>query len=177
MPASAILWGVTSSGLAYQNTLLVGFSLLDAITDREPRAGSEVLQAPSGVEDAWITGRDFTLAAVAEFIADSPAAAGPSRSVWAGPISWQQFLDYARSKNPFRWAPLTSQPTFYVDGCYLVAPVPTGAGKNDPVQWRALPLKMRNPTVDFTRAWYGVMFEYAPGQSLSDPVVATFTRA
>ncbi len=174
MPAGSILWGYTSSGLAYQNTLLMGYVGYNVVTDRESRAGSQQLQAPSGVEDAWITGRDYTMTMEVRWIDDSPAAS-PSRAPVGGPLAWQDFLDYARAKNPFRFCPDASLPAAYVDGCYLMEPL-LGFGKNQENLQRTMTLKLRNPTVDFIRALRGVLFEYAPGQDLMQPVAATFSR-
>ena len=176
MPAGAILWGTSSSGgLTYQNTLIVGYPFYDVVTDREAREGSEVVQSPSGVEDSWITGRDYVMTVQVRFVDDSPTAL-PTRAPVAGPIAWQDFLDYGRAKNLLRFVPDASYPSAYVDGCYLVEPM-KGFGANMENLQRAFPLKLRNPTVDFTRALRGVLFEYGPGKSLTDPVAATFTRA
>lgn len=167
MPVSQVLWGPT-----YENQLIVADPLYDLVSDREPRDGSEFIQGSSGVEDAWITGRDFTLSGEARFIPDASA----STSGISGPLGWQAFLDWARDKNPFRFVPDQTNPLFYVDGCYLVDPL-KGHGALGPDIKRKTPFKFRNPTVDFHQALRGVMFEYAPGASLTDPIVAAFVRA
>src|SRR5690242_10065166 len=167
MPVSQILWGPT-----YENQLIVADPVYDLVSDREPRDGSEFIQGSSGVEDAWITGRDFVLSGEARFIPDASATA----SGMSGPLSWQAFLDWARDKNPFRFVPDQTNPLFYVDSCYLVEPL-KGAGGLGPDIKRKIPFKFRNPTVDFHQALRGIMFEYGPGASLIDPIVASFARA
>src|SRR5690242_13405268 len=67
-------------------------------------------------------------------------------------------------------------PAFYVDGCYLVDPT-SGFGILGPDIKRQLTFTLRNPTVDFHRAMRGLMFEYAPGGDITQPVAATFSRA
>ena len=175
MAAGSFLWGASSSGYSYQNTLTVGYPFYDVLTDREARAGSEYVQSPSGVEDSWITGRDYTMQVAVRWIDDSPTAL-PTRAPVSGPGGWQDFLDYARAKNPFRWCPDASLPSAYVDGCYLMEPM-TGFGANLENLQRGVTVKFRNPSVDFIRALRGVLFEYYPGRSLTDPLTATFTRA
>jgi len=155
MGKPAFLWGTTSSGgTAYGKTLLLGYPLYDIVTDREPRKGSEWVQAPSGLEDAWVTGYDYTLAATVKFIPDTTSAS-PTRAAVAGSVTaaaeWQSFLDYARLKYPFRFCPVATCSGSYVDGCYLVDPM-TGFGSNMENLQRQVPIKIRNPNVDFTRA-------------------------
>jgi len=154
----AFLWGTTSSGgAAYGKTLTLGYPLYDVVTDREPREGSEWLQAPSGVEDAWITGRDYVMTCAVRWVPDSTSAV-PSRSaVAAAPAqadAWQNFLDYCRDKNPFRFCPDAALTTKYVDACYLVEPM-RGFGQNLENLTRGVTLKIRNANVDFTRALLG----------------------
>ena len=168
MPIGTIRWGAASSGRHYENELLLGYAPFAPVDDRPPRAGSEWVQAPSGVEDAWITGRDYELSCEVRFIPDDPAGSttvpGTVRSPVAGPNSWMQFLDYARDKNTFRLCPYSSLPDFFIDGVYLVEPT-SGFGSNNDLLQRTLPLKLRNPSVPWTQALIrGVALEYAPGQ-------------
>ena len=89
MPIGRILWGAASSGAHYENQLDVGYPLYDPVTDRPAREGSAWAQLPSGLEDAWITGRDFQLTAQVRFIPDS--AGTPTRGVVAGPGACSSF--------------------------------------------------------------------------------------
>lgn len=163
MPICKMLWGASSSGASphYENELLLGYPAYDWITDRVPREGSEFAQAPSGVEDAWITGRDYVFEGEFRFIPDKPSTS-PERSVVAGPNSWQAFLDYCRDKNDFRFVPNVNTPDFYVEKCYLVEPL-RGFGGNLADLTRGVRLVMRTTSMDFTQAMRGVAFEYKPG--------------
>lgn len=178
MPVGKVLWGAASSGYTYENELLLGYTLYDPVDDRTPRAGSQWLQAPSGVEDAWLTGLDYTLKCEARWIPDSPAST-PQRSPVGGPNSWSQFLDYARAKNTFRFVPNAAYPNFWVDGVYLVEPT-SGLGALDATKLlRNVPLILRQPNVPWTQAVVRqVALEYAPGQPTTGTGLdAVFTRA
>lgn len=177
MPISSILWGVSSSGSTphYENELLIGYPAYDWVTDRVPREGSEFAQAPSGVEDAWITGRDYVFDAEIRFIPDKPSTS-PDRGVVAGPNSWQAFLDYCRDKNDFRFVPNVNTPDFYVDKCYLVEPL-RGFGGNLADLTRGVRLVMRTTSMDFTQAMRGVAFEYKSGEQIQNlSTGASFSR-
>lgn len=168
MPIGKILYGVSSSGATphYENELLLGYPPYDWVTDRALREGSEFAQAPSGAEDAWITGRDYTFEGEFRFIPDKPSTS-PERSVVAGPQSWQAFLDYCRDKNDFRFAPFSTIPDFYVEKCYLVEPI-RGFGANLADLSRGVRLVMRTTSMDFTQAMRGIMLEYKPGAHLNE---------
>jgi hypothetical protein len=166
MTIRAIQWGSS-----FENVLVLG-ELYAPVTDREARDGSDFVQGPSGVEAAWITGRDYTLEADLRWIPDVP---GGAQSPVSGPTAWQGFLDWARDKNAFRFLPDVTVPLFYVDTCYLVEPS-RGFGIFENIK-RTVRLKIRNATVDFHLALRGLMFEYTPGGSLTEPVAATFSRA
>jgi hypothetical protein len=168
---SLFLWGA-----GYENQLLVGQPLYDLLTDRVPREGSQWGQGPSGIEDAWITGRDYTLWCTARWIPDG--GDGSLASPLSGPTGWQAFFDYARDKNPFRFVPDATYLNAYVDACYLVDPLAKGPlGALSPDILRNVPFQIRNATVDFHMALRGLLFEYAVGGSITDPVVYTFARA
>jgi len=170
MPISKLLWGA-----GFENELRIGFPLFDLVTDREEREGSEHIQAPSGVEDAWITGRDYVIDAEVRWIPDGPGTA-PVQTQLSGAVSWQAFLDYARDANALRFIPDDTAPDFYIDNVYLVEPR-KGFGNPSADIKRNVRIKLRNATMDFHQALRGIMFEYAPGMSLTDPVAATFSRA
>ena len=176
-----ILWGAASSGGHYENELTFGYGFFDPVTDRVPREGSAWIQVPSGVEDSWITGRDYTLTIQARLIPDSESTAGgadgPQRTGLSGPAAWQEVFDYARAKNDFRFVPNTAYPDHYVDTCYLTDPL-RGFGGNNPILQRDVPLTIRSKNADFHQALRGVAFEYRPGGlttgSGNDP---TFSRS
>jgi len=170
MPISKLLWGA-----GFENELRIGFPLFDLVTDREEREGSEHIQAPSGVEDAWITGRDYVIDAEVRWIPDGPGTA-PVQTQLSGAVSWQAFLDYARDANALRFIPDDTAPDFYIDNVYLVEPR-KGFGNPSADIKRNVRIKLRNATMDFHQALRGVMLQIQAGMSLTDPTVVTFTRA
>lgn len=170
MPVSSLLWGTN-----FENQVSIGYPLFDVVTDREERDGSEHIQSPAGVEDSWITGRDYTLDVEARWIPDGPNTS-PVQTQLSGPVSWQEFLDWARDTNSFRFVPDATVPDFYVDNVYLVEPR-KGFGSLTADIKRKVQLKLRNATKDFHEALRGIMFEYRPGTDLTQPIAYTATRA
>jgi hypothetical protein len=163
---SRIMWG---TGL--ENALVMEFPLYDIVTDREWREGSEIIQVGS-IDEAWWTGSDYTLVCEVRWIRDG----GDTYAPVSGALGWQAFLDWARNTNTFRFVPDETVPDFYIDGCSLVEPRKGFGGLTADIK-RKTAFKIRNPTMDFHQALRGIMFEYAPGMSLTDPVAATFSRA
>jgi hypothetical protein len=163
---SRILWG---TGL--ENVL--AFEYPTALDNkrhwRRPAPGSERARNAAGTTDAWVTGYDFMLAGRARWFTDA---------LWSGGPGIQEFLDWAGQGNVFRFVPDKNAPDFYVDNVTLDDPFEDPAPDLEQADGsQAIDLVLRNPTVDFGQALRGVMFEYAPGASLTDPVAATFTRA
>lgn len=170
MPVSKFLFG---NGL--ENEIRVGFPLMDLITDREDGEGSEYIDAPDGSVDTWRQNKMFTMQAEARWIPDGPGT-NPVQTQLSGPVSWEEFIDWARDGRALRFVPDENVPDFYVDNTYLVEPR-KGFGSLSPDIKRNVPLKLRNPAKSFHEAMRGIMFEYAPQMSLTDPVAASFSRA
>src|SRR5260370_14506582 len=163
---SSILWGTN-----FENVLNRGYPLQTVITDREPRSGTDYVQGISGLEDAWVTGFDYTLDVEARFLPVTPnfygaAAVNPLKSQVSGALGVQGFLDWASAKNTFRFVPDYTVPSFYVDGCYLMDPKTRGRGISPRLDFTQK-LKFRNPTMDFLQALRGLMFDYAPGTDIA----------
>jgi len=169
-PVSKLLWGSS-----LENELRFGYPIFDFLSDREERDGSRHETSAAGVDSSWIVGRDFILDAEVRWIPDGPGT-NPVQTALSGPVSWQEFLDWARDAHTFRFVPDETVPNFYIDNVALVEPR-KGFGNLSPDIKRNVRLKLRNPTVDFHQALRGIMFEYAPGMSLTDPILATFARA
>lgn len=139
-----ILWG---PGLA--STLTGGYWLDNVTTWDEPRQGSEQVQAPSGVEDAWTVGTDYYLEGDLCYIPAATTTTVPSGSQtgWDGAAGVRAFLAWARDKNVF---------TFYPDqtngavsfSCYLVDPM-NGAPTVEADGTRRVKIKIRNSTAAF----------------------------
>ncbi|HMG19533.1 MAG TPA: hypothetical protein VK573_12470, partial [Gemmatimonadales bacterium] len=164
-PAEQILWGV-----GYENTIDFDYPrALDVPRAwRRPAPGSARARNSAGVTDAAVYGYDYLLAGRARWF---------GRSDWDNPVGLQAFLDWAGQGNPFRFVPDKTVPDFYVDNCVLDSPfddVEPSLEEADGSQ--AIDMVIRNPSVSFGQALRGIMFEYAPGMSLTDPVAATFSR-
>ena len=127
-------------GAAFANTLRLGYPLDNARTGDEPRAGSVVDQAPSGVEDAWEVGIDYLLTFDARYIplADtvSPVATG-----WDGAAGFRAFLAWARGKQLFRFYPDNAAGTYFTS--YLVEPM-KGSGELEGDGTRKIAMTIRN---------------------------------
>ncbi len=165
-------WGTNN-----ENVLNFGYAPRDVRFGRRPRPGSRRDRAPSGVEDAWITGRDYVLAGDFAWIPASPKT-GPVQTPWGGPAGVQAFLDWCHDGNTFRLRPDASLPEWTIDGCRLVSPG-LDDGEAQTVEtdatWR-LPLVIGHPTTDLALAvGRGIIFEYEPGASLTE-LGLTFSR-
>ena len=145
---SQIKWG---AGLT--KTLTFEFPLYDVVTDREPREGSEWGDSPGGTRDAWIVGHDYTLTCEAAFIRNDSGTYTPI----SGTDSWQDFLDWGRGANVFRFIPDTAAPSIFIDNCYLIEPM-KGFGEMDKAIRRSVKIKIRNSLYDFHRAMMGVLY-------------------
>lgn len=162
-------------GTGLESEIRIGYPLFDIVTDREDGEGSSRVDLPAGGFDTWRANRMFTMDAEVRWIPDGPNTA-PVQTQLSGPVSWREFLDWVRDGNAFRFVPDETVPDFFVDNTYLVEPR-KGFGSLSSDIKRNVRLKLRNPTKDFHEALRGIMFEYAPGASLTDPVAATFSRA
>jgi hypothetical protein len=167
-----ILWGTS-----LENVLDIGVFDNVRVFPRE-REGSAYERDGSGAPVSWREGWDFGLSGEARWIPrDADATTPEPRTAWSGPTGFEEFLKWARGGNQFRYQPDRSLADFYVDGCTLLEP----AEAVDPDIEEAdgsyrLGLSLVHPTVDLGLIQRGLMFEYAPGASLTAPVAATFAR-
>jgi hypothetical protein len=168
-----ILWGTS-----LENVLDIGVFDNVRVFPRE-REGSAYERDGSGAPVSWREGWDFGLSGEARWIPRKADATSPEpRTAWSGPTGFEEFLKWARGGNQFRYQPDRSVADFYVDGCTLLEP----AEAVDPDIEEAdgsyrIGLSLVHATVDLGLIQRGLMFEYAPGASLTDPVAATFARA
>jgi hypothetical protein len=132
-------------GAAFVNTLSVGYLLDNVKAGDEPRAGSAFDQTPSGVEDAWITGFDYTLEAELRWIPQTDTAS-PLATGWDGATGVRAFLQWARQKNQLRFFPDATSGTFIT--CYLADPA-QGYGDVEADGTRRLPFRLRNGSTAF----------------------------
>jgi hypothetical protein len=109
----------------------------------EPRAGSVFDQSSSGVEDAWITGRDYKLTADVRWIPQVDVAS-PLATGWdTTTTGFAEFLYWARQKNQFRWFPDAASGTYVLS--YLADPM-TGTPDPETDGSRKITMTLRNAT-------------------------------
>lgn len=146
MPDYRITLPMVKWGVGYANTLRAGY-LLDNVTGwDEPRAGSDAVQAPSGVEESWIVGTDYLLAGDLTFIPQSDTT-DPVATGWSGATGVRAFLAWGRDKNVLRFYPDATDAATYIE-CYLVEPM-TGEPASEQDGTRRVKLKLRNSTTPF----------------------------
>jgi len=154
-------------GTGEENILICDFPFDNVRTYRKPRDGSSRVRIPGGGFDPWVNGRDYILEGDVRWL---------SFLKQSDPIGVQAFIDYA-ANGTFSFVPDMTVPDFAIPGCFLIspfeAPEPGSEESGDAIQR----LVIGNPTFNLAQAMRGVMFEYAPGASLTDPVAAAFTRA
>lgn len=146
MPNYRIAYPKITWGASLANTLNVGYWLDNVSAWSEPRAGSEQVQAPSGVEDAWTVGRDYLLQADLAWIPGADTAS-PVATGWDGTTGVRAWLEWAQDKNVFRFFPDATDATTHFD-CYLVDPM-QGAPNAEPDGTTRLTIKIRNSTAPF----------------------------
>lgn len=121
-----------------------------------PREGSKWVQSASGVEDAWISGPDYTLSANVRWVPTAPQASPVLVSGWDGRneatgvnCGVQAMLRAGRQKTTLRYVPDRSACTTYIDS-YLQEPMtdlPTLEENRGP--FRTFPLKLRNASTPY----------------------------
>jgi hypothetical protein len=96
--APYIRWGST-----LQNAWYLPFPLDNVSSGSEPRQGSEFVQAPSGVEDAWLVGTDYLLQADARWLPQADVVGPYARATgWDGTLGIRAFLEsWAQAKQQF----------------------------------------------------------------------------
>jgi hypothetical protein len=129
-------------GTAFANTLTFGVQIDDALNYSLPRDGSDWVQAPSGVEDAWIAGNDQVLEARVRWVPIADTVTPVAATGFDGAAGWRAFLEWARDKNVFRFYPDAAQTAFLP--CYLVEPITDhGQALEKGYKHRSIALKMR----------------------------------
>lgn len=164
---SEIRWGT-----GYDNALSFAYpaTLDDVRTYRKPAPGSRRTRNAAGTTDSWINRRDFVLAGRIRH---------KSPSAWGG-SGVQDFLDWAGEGNAFRLIPNAAYPNHYIPDCYLDSPFDDPAPDLEEADgWQSISIVVRQQAYDFNVAQRGLMFEYVPGKSLTDPssMLATYARA
>lgn len=136
-----ILWGP-----ALANVLNVGWFLDNVSAWPEPRAGSEQVEAPSGIEEAWTVGTNYFLQADLRWIPQTNTAS-PLATGWDGAAGVGAFLSWAQDKNVFRFFPDATDGATHFD-CYLSSPM-SGAPSPELDGTRTLTIKIKNTVAAF----------------------------
>src|SRR6266550_354745 len=160
-----ILWGPTLETVLDFSWPVVGAAPLFW---RGLRMGSERLDGAT-TADVSVTGKDYFLGVTAKWF---------DLQHQTGAIGLQAFIDWANAGNAFTLVPdPIGLPTLTVTGCYLDAPFDSPSWSVETGGEMTVDLVIRHPTQDLGLAWRGLWFEYVAGQSLTDPIVYTQTRA
>lgn len=139
---------------------------------RAPRDGAT--QAVTGTDTiAWIPQMHYRMQVTAQYFKPTQ---------WAGGVGLQAFLDWAADSNAFTLVPNINTPALTVTGCYLDSAFGDfgtfgGAITLNPDGSQTVALTILNADIDLNLAWRGLFFEYATGQSLTDPIAYTYSRA
>jgi hypothetical protein len=115
--------------------------------------GSEFLQIESGQEDAWIVNTEYVLEGSVKFIVSSTTGSrkmrigsGSNVKGWDDNKGWDEFLQYAREKNTFRFYP-ESGSAYYITS-FLFSPI-EDAPSLEPDGTRTIQLGIRNTSQSY----------------------------
>lgn len=125
-------------GTNFAKTLTFAYPVDNWSAYSSPREGSDWVYTLGGIEDSWITGTDYFLEAQLRWI---PTVSGSNASGWEGSTGVDDFLQWARAKNPFKWyadASVNSSIT-----SYLVEPL-EGGPTLEPDGTKTITMTMRN---------------------------------
>jgi hypothetical protein len=167
---SRILWGPTS-----ENVFDAAWPFDHMVPRRKWRKDSRLDVFPSGARESLVTGRDFGLPCEIGWIPGYTPTDYAS-TPWSGPLGADAFLAWCEDGGTFRFVPDIAHPNVYADGCALVAPDGVEPRLEDDGTFR-LSVTIIHPTIDLHLLMRGIIAEYVPGASLTDPIVHSFTRA
>jgi hypothetical protein len=146
MPSNKFKTAKFTWGAAFANTLNIGYPLDNVSAGDEPRAGSMFEQAPSGVEDSWITGRDYKLTFDVRWIPQVDVAS-PVATGWdTGTVGFAEFLYWVRQKNQCRFFPDAASGTYILS--YLSDPM-QGTPPPETDGSRKMTMTLRNSTTPY----------------------------
>lgn len=130
-------------GSGYTKTLNIGYPVDNWSSYSQPREGSEWVYTLGGIEDSWVIDNDYFLECDVRWIPTS----GSSPSGWWSTDGWDDFMQYVRAKNTFRWYPDKDSAT-YIES-YLVEPLGGGPAL-EPDGTKTIRLIMRNTGSAYT---------------------------
>lgn len=129
------------------HTTSFGYQLDNWQSYSKPRDGSEWAQSTSGVEDAWVVGRDFYLEADIRWLPSSDTTIPAVATGWDGTTGVRAFLEWAQDKNQFAFFPDKNSGTSI--NSYLVEPVEDIQLTIEADGSRMFHIIMRNPTTPY----------------------------
>jgi hypothetical protein len=154
-------------GTGEENLLLFDYPFDNVRYYRKRRPASSRIRIPGGGYDPWDAGKDFMVETDVRWL---------SMAKWSDPVGVQAFLDYAGDGGTFSFLPDATVPDFSVPNCFLESPYESPNPGSEQSGEQIVRIIFGNPTVNLSQAMRGIMFEYVPGMSLTDPVAASFTR-
>jgi hypothetical protein len=110
----------------------------------QPREGSAFTQMLSGLENAWVTGRDYTLSFDLRWI---PGTSSGTPTCWDGTGGIREMLEYMQEKNTFDWYPDSGSNSHVTS--YLVEPMGAPGIQVEPDGTRSMKLTIRNATTPY----------------------------
>lgn len=128
--------------------ITLAYPLDQCQTWAQPRPGGYRTPLQSGLIDYWYTGMDHVLQAKVRWVeADDTYSMGPVASRYNGVNGWDEFLKYAKSRQPFTFVPDIDLPTT-TQVCYLMDPMEGLVSLDDDLT-RTISLTIRSGT-EFT---------------------------
>ena len=127
-------------GASFANTVNFAYPVDNWSSYSQPREGSMVTQAQSGVEDSWRIGTDYYLSVELKWMPNTDTTT-PLATGWDGATGVRAFVEYAQDKNVCRWYPDKTSGTYIHS--YLVEPM-TGGPTTEIDGTKTLRIVMRN---------------------------------
>lgn len=151
-PATTNAAATGTTSFYVQNMVLLDY-LDTAVAYDQPREGSEQVQSPSGVEDAWTVGTDEMLKCNVKAVPADPRSTPAIVSGWYGTnestgvnCGVKAMLKQGRDKQVLRFVPDRSVCTTYMDS-YLVEPMSEAPGVDTNPGDRTFPMTLRGSSV------------------------------
>ena len=131
-------------GNGFLNTLVFGYPLDNIITYSTIDDGSQFALLQNGAEYGWVVNTSYILEADVRWI---PYSNIDFINGWNSFEGWREFLEYGRTKLPFRFYPNTDGATYITS--YLVEPL-NGTHGLEIDGTRNIRLVIRNNTTPYT---------------------------
>jgi hypothetical protein len=130
----------------FGSTFTFAYTLDNWSSYSKPRDGSEWAQSTSGIEDAWIVGKDYYLEGDIRWI-PSTDTTSPVATGWDGSTGVRAFLEWAWDKNGFNFYPDKNAGNPILS--YLVQPIDNAQITIESDGTRMFHIVMRNAAVAY----------------------------